>query len=754
VIAQSVETILGCDEFPPLNEVIDCAICNDDPFLGTTAPFTPSEPLGWCGTIENDQFIGFASDASGSLVFQVEVTSTIGGEGIQIGVESEDRTLWFCIDQVSPLVGPQTFTFQVPPLTNYFLRIDGFNGDVCDFLFNPISGFRRPFPQVRITNTSGQTQIDYLFKDCATPTSQTETINGCVYEFGYDFIPDTSGSVAISLSPNNLREVFTWADSIPLRARVDRLLTLIEEPANTNCDSFLRFPYFSHFLDLDVYGGLEQGEIWDCQDDRIAYELDANESLSFQLFEGGSQRYVLEAAGLHRTIFGAFENSYFRYQVRQNSQIIFSNRLEVDNFQDTLTIDFSLGVATVQLINSFNTPLEYALTRLDPATPWVPEFSCSQSSFEVCAGEELEATCSLSNAPCVTNTSCYQAISSIEEAQLFAQGSNTPLVVPINTTLSPNGEVALLLDQQSISTLDTGRYEARLTLAIDQSFGGFCADSDITSLSINFEVISSRDTIVLDTLELVPGTGLTIFQDAPINSPQVVTMTGDYSTIVGCALYIQPVVSSVFIELETIVVCPNDCAYTPTGELITCTPGPFSFQASNDTIYTGELIIDNASPLEITSLAYTCDSLTGEWYLDLTWMGSYGPYLFDGQTITETSGRAGPFQNGATIDISLAGASVCVDTIFINGSFNCTSSTTSLKDLGFEIRQLSTSLLEVNAPSYGWQLHLIDILGREVLTTPLQQNANQLFVGDLLTGTYFIVVENGEERMTEKWVKR
>jgi len=754
VSGQTIDTIYGCDELPALDSIFNCSICDDSPFWGTTLPYTPTIGGDWCVTIENDQFISFQSGPSGVLLMDIEVLSCADFEGMQVGIIDRDYNLYECMDIGA--FGSQSLQVIVPPLTELFIRIDGISGDICEFTFTPVFGFNPLPPVVTVSNTSGETQINYLFSQCrrAGGSSGGDTLNGCVYSLDYEFQPSNSGFVQVQDLPNRYRENFFWAGNQPIRAQVDRVLTLIERINNSTCDSTLRFPYLSHFLDLDVFGSLAQGEIWGCDDNRIAYELEPEFLQNFKLFEGGSQRYVLEAAGLARSYPGISGDQYFEYEVLQNNQRLYEGTFTLVDFSDTFNLNFDNGIATVQLFNPFRTPLEYAFTRLDSVTPWVPEFSCSQSSIEVCAGEDLEATCSLSNAPCVTNTSCYQGISSIEEAQLFAQGSNTPLGVSINTSLSPTGEVSLLLDQQSISTLDTGLYQARLTLGIDQSFGGFCADSDTTSLSINFEVISSRDTIVLDTLELVPGTDLTIFQDAPINSPQVVTSIGDYATIVACTLYIQPVISSVVVELETIEVCPNECAYAPTGELITCTPGPFTFQASNDTTYTGELIIDNASPLEITSLEYTCDSLTGEWYLDLTWMGSYGPYLFDGQTTADSSGQAGPYQNGATIDISLAGASICVDTIFINGSFTCTSSTASIKELGFEVRQLSTSLLEVNAPSYGWNLKLIDVLGREVYNTPLQGDANQIAVDHLLPGTYFLMVQNGSRRASEKWVKR
>lgn len=756
VSGQGIQTLLGCDEFPPLDEVVECAICNDDPFLGTAAPFTPSNHFVWCGTIENDQFIGFHSDPTGNLIFEVEVLSTSQGQGIQIGVEDEDRNLWFCIDEITPFQGPTTYQFQVPPSTNFFLRIDGFNGDECDFLFTPIQGFRRRPAIVRVTNTSGQTQVDYLFNECSLPPSTTDTIDGCVYEISYEFIPDTSGTVQVSLLPNNFREVFTWADSIPLRARVEKVLTLIEEPANSSCDSFFRFPYLSHFLDLDVYGGLSQNEFWECGDDRIAYELEQESTLEFNLFEGGAQRYVLEAAGLHRRIPGETIGRYFRYSVFQNGQFLTSGALTVDNFRDTLSFDFSLGIVTVRMINPFSTPLEYALTRLDSVTPWIPEYACTPNSLQVCLGEELVTSCNLLNQPCFDSTDCFQSIIEIRNTQLFEQGTSTVLNAELNPTLNlANGDLSINLAQQTISNLGEGSYTARLILGIDQTFGGFCAEADSTTIDINFEVVSARDTIVLDTLNLVPGEEIIIFQISPINDPQTVSAPGNYFAIASCTLYVQPVFSpATIIQLDSLQVCGNECAYTPTGELITCTPGPFVFTAANDTTYIGELVIDNAQPLNITDIDYICDSLSTDWYIALAWSGSYGPYTLDGQLYNDSSGRAGPFQDGQTIDISLTGASPCVDTIFINGSYSCLSNTQSIQQLGFQITPISSSVLEVTAPSYGWQLRIIDILGREVLTTTLQRDANQLFVGDLLPGTYFLVAQNGSQRASNKWVKR
>ncbi len=140
--AQTVDTIFGCDEIPntPLAGAA-CTICNFDILYGTTFPFTPSPDAGWCGSIENDQYIGFVAGPTGSVVFQIETFGCVTGNGVQVGIYDANNSLvGDCFNQVFPGT-PQIFTAGgLNPGEVYYMRIDGFAGDGCEFLIQVISG--------------------------------------------------------------------------------------------------------------------------------------------------------------------------------------------------------------------------------------------------------------------------------------------------------------------------------------------------------------------------------------------------------------------------------------------------------------------------------------------------------------------------------------------------------------------------------------------------------------------------------------
>ena len=202
-------------------------------------------------------------------------------------------------------------------------------------------------------------------------------------------------------------------------------------------------------------------------------------------------------------------------------------------------------------------------------------------------------------------------------------------------------------------------------------------------------------------------------------------------------------------------VCASGCLTAPTGETISCNSGLYSFDASNDTTYYGEFFIDTSQELELLPASFNCNFSTGQWTVTLDWIGSSPPFSLNGEEYQNSFAQLGLFAMGDTALIVLAGSSFCVDPLFDEFIDPCGSlSARSIQSLGFSIKQLNESLLEINAPSFGWNLSLVDLLGREVYSTPLQQDSNQLFVGDLLPGTYFIVVQNESEMASEKWVKR
>ncbi len=113
-----------------------CVNCNLVPFVGSTGGFTPS-PMPYCPgfTINNDQWFGFVAGAS-SITFTVTPYNCTLGDGVQVAVYAVG-----CNDGPIACNGgcggcgttPQSVTASLIPGNVYYLLIDGYNGDECDF---------------------------------------------------------------------------------------------------------------------------------------------------------------------------------------------------------------------------------------------------------------------------------------------------------------------------------------------------------------------------------------------------------------------------------------------------------------------------------------------------------------------------------------------------------------------------------------------------------------------------------------------
>lgn len=146
--AQTIDTIRGCDDIPPSSiAAINCTICDFDVHHGSNRTYTPSLEADWCGTIENDQYIGFVVGPNGAVIFQIEPYDCVNTDGLQVAIYDESNSLVDgCAYTVSP-GGLQTFSQNgLVPGRFYYFRIDGFEGDVCNFDLQIISGLSSEGP--------------------------------------------------------------------------------------------------------------------------------------------------------------------------------------------------------------------------------------------------------------------------------------------------------------------------------------------------------------------------------------------------------------------------------------------------------------------------------------------------------------------------------------------------------------------------------------------------------------------------------
>lgn len=112
-----------------------CVVCGFDGYFGSTDGYSSQTPPGgFCGTIENEQWIAFIAGGS-QVTITVTSSNCIMGNGIQLAVYPD------C--QEAPIAcnggnngwadKPLSVTVNLIPGKTYFLLIDGFAGDICDF---------------------------------------------------------------------------------------------------------------------------------------------------------------------------------------------------------------------------------------------------------------------------------------------------------------------------------------------------------------------------------------------------------------------------------------------------------------------------------------------------------------------------------------------------------------------------------------------------------------------------------------------
>jgi trimeric autotransporter adhesin len=102
----------------------------------------------FCGSIENNSFLTFVASST-SISFDVWVFNSQYGDGIQIMIFSAANcsgtvTSYYC-DELPPSAGSQSVNASgLTPGNTYYIMIDGYAGDVCDYIFAANSGVQIP----------------------------------------------------------------------------------------------------------------------------------------------------------------------------------------------------------------------------------------------------------------------------------------------------------------------------------------------------------------------------------------------------------------------------------------------------------------------------------------------------------------------------------------------------------------------------------------------------------------------------------
>lgn len=175
-------------------------ICDVNGYCGSTAAtYTadswPSLSSAFCGSIENNSFIQFVANSS-TVSLNVWVTSSTTNQGIQVLIYSLTGgcggtvTPHVCVSPLPPssTASPVTATGLVPGNT-YYMMIDGFAGDVCNYVIGVNSGIQ----------VSGQVTTPTTNVCLGTPVTLTASGGNGIYTWNPS--PDlsaTTGSVVIA----------------------------------------------------------------------------------------------------------------------------------------------------------------------------------------------------------------------------------------------------------------------------------------------------------------------------------------------------------------------------------------------------------------------------------------------------------------------------------------------------------------------------------------------------------------------------
>lgn len=138
-----------------------CINCNFNGFWGSTAGFPSGVVPNFCGTVENAQWLGFIAGA-GEATFTVYPSDCANGDGLQVALYKDCTGVPLACEKGQFDGGNMPVSIHVPlaPGQNYFLLIDGFAGDQCDFTVNvsPASAVYEP-PLGPVGQMSGPTRV-------------------------------------------------------------------------------------------------------------------------------------------------------------------------------------------------------------------------------------------------------------------------------------------------------------------------------------------------------------------------------------------------------------------------------------------------------------------------------------------------------------------------------------------------------------------------------------------------------------------
>lgn len=125
-----------------------CINCDFGGAGGSTGGFAADGANGFCSGIQNDQWYGFIAGRSVDVTFTLSPSNCTNGDGVQIALYPNCSSGFLACDGGGTGLGntPISITAGLIEGQTYFLVIDGFGGDVCNFALSvsPASAVRAP----------------------------------------------------------------------------------------------------------------------------------------------------------------------------------------------------------------------------------------------------------------------------------------------------------------------------------------------------------------------------------------------------------------------------------------------------------------------------------------------------------------------------------------------------------------------------------------------------------------------------------
>lgn len=138
-----------------------CVFCNFDGYVGSTFGYPSGKAVDFCGTLENVQWLGFIAGKD-KATFTIKPFNCLAGNGLQVALYNDCQAKPLACDKGKEGGAGKSvsITVDLNPGSNYFLLIDGYAGDQCEFSVDvsPKEAVYEP-PLGTVGTISGPTEI-------------------------------------------------------------------------------------------------------------------------------------------------------------------------------------------------------------------------------------------------------------------------------------------------------------------------------------------------------------------------------------------------------------------------------------------------------------------------------------------------------------------------------------------------------------------------------------------------------------------